>query len=191
MTGGHSNAGCRTTSRGDVIYDQDATNSPAAEPGPEAMLGGNSGSVASRSSIAGDRNKQPQLPLADSLRPRGPVQLRLNHYQRGDATVVTVAGELDILTAPRFSAFVSELVRRRVGDLFIDLGEARFVDSAGLQILLSAQRRVARRARWLAVICPPSPVRRVIELARLTEALGVVSSFEEYEGRLRGPGTAA
>jgi anti-anti-sigma factor len=129
--------------------------------------------------------------LADSLRPRGPVQLRLTHYERGDAIVVTVAGELDILTAPKFSAFVGELVRRRAGDLVIDLCEARFVDSAGLQILLSAQRRVARQAQWLAVICPPGPVRRVMELTRLTEALGVVSSFEEYEGRLHGPSTAA
>jgi anti-sigma B factor antagonist len=119
------------------------------------------------------------------------VQLRLTHYQRGDATVVTVAGELDVFTAPRFSAFVGELVRRRVGDLVIDLEHTRFVDSAGVQILLSAQRRVSRNARWLAVICPLGPARRVIELARLTEALAVVSSFEEFERRQRGPGAAA
>ena len=152
---------------------------------------GGPGARASTESTTRDPASEPQLPLADSLRPRGPVQLRLAHYQRGNATVVTVAGELDILTAPKFSAFVGELVRRRVGDLVIDLCEARFVDSAGLQILLSAQRRVSRNARWLAVICPPSPVRRVIELARLTEALAVVSSFEEYETRLDGPGAAA
>jgi anti-sigma B factor antagonist len=138
-----------------------------------------------------DPADEPQLPLGYSLRPPGPVQLRIAHHPRGDATVVTVAGELDILTAARFSAFVGELVRRQVGDLLIDLRQARFVDSAGLQILLSAQRRVSRQARWLGVICPPSPVRRVIELARLTEPLGVVSSFEEYERRRRDPGAAA
>ncbi len=106
--------------------------------------------------------------------------------------MVTVSGELDILTAPRFSAFIGELVRRRMGDLIIDLTDTSFVDSAGLQILLSAQRRVTRHARWLALICPAGPVRGVIELARLTEALRVVSSLEEYERRYpRGPGAAA
>lgn len=125
--------------------------------------------------------------LAESLRPRGPVQLRTGHYRRPEATVVTLAGELDILTAPRFSAYLAELVRHEAGDVLIDLSEVDFVDSAGLQVLLSAQRRVTRTARWLAMICPPGPVRRVIELARLTEALGVVTSLSEYERRPPDP----
>ncbi len=177
-----------------MIYNEDASNPPPAGSGREDIRISRAAERRTQAptwNTTRDPADEPQLPLADSLRPRGPVQLRLTHYQRGDATVVTVSGELDILTAPKFSALVSELVRRRVGDLVIDLCEALFVDSAGLQILLSAQRRVSRHAQWRAVICPPSPVRRVMELARLTEALAVVSSFEEYEARLRGPGTAA
>jgi anti-anti-sigma regulatory factor len=51
----------------------------------------------------------------------------------------------------------------------------QFIDSARLQILLGAQRRLARAPRALTVVCPGGPVRRVIELARLIEVLGVVS----------------
>jgi anti-sigma B factor antagonist len=105
--------------------------------------------------------------------------------------VIAVSGELDILTAPKFSASIDGLVRRRARDLVVDLSGLRFVDSAGLQVLLSAQRRVTRRAKWLGLICPAGPVRRVIELARLTETLGVLSSLSDYEARARSGGGAA
>lgn len=178
-----------------MTYGEDASNSSPDEWGADSTAPKPSRDAADEGftpSRFRDPANEPQLPLGDSLRPRGPVQLRIAHHPRGEATVVTVAGELDILTAARFSAFVGELVRRQVGDLLIDLCQARFVDSAGLQILLSAQRQVSRHARWLGVICPHnSPVRRVMELARLTEPLGVFSSFEEYERSRRGPGAAA
>jgi anti-anti-sigma factor len=126
-------------------------------------------------------------PLAESLRPRGPIELRITSHERPEATLITLAGELDVLTAPKFSAFIDELVRLRGGDVVVDLSEVCFVDSAGLQVLLSARRRISRHANWLAVICPAGPVRQVIELARLSEALGVVSSLDEYEAhRARG-----
>jgi anti-sigma B factor antagonist len=128
--------------------------------------------------------------LSQSLRPRGPVELRLSHYERPYATVVAAAGELDLLTAPAFSAKINELVCRQPSDIVVDLSEVQFMDSAGLQILLSAERRVTRRARRLTVICPAGPVRRVIELARLTDVLGLVSSFGEYEARLGRPEAA-
>jgi hypothetical protein len=51
----------------------------------------------------------------------------------------------------------------------------------GCTFLLTAQ--VTRARRRLAVICAEGPVRRVIELARLVETLGVVSSLHESELR--------
>jgi anti-anti-sigma factor len=50
-----------------------------------------------------------------------------------------------------------------------------FIDSAGLQVLLAAHRRLSRAGRGLAVVCDDGRVRRVIELSRLIETLGVVS----------------
>jgi anti-anti-sigma factor len=56
----------------------------------------------------------------------------------------------------------------------LDLVETQFIDSAGLAILLNLRRRLERRGRQLRVLCGDGPVRRVIEMARLEEALGVV-----------------
>jgi anti-sigma B factor antagonist len=125
--------------------------------------------------------------LGGSLRPRGPIQLALSTRYEGRTTVIGVAGELDVLTAGRLIARLDDAIRRRQGDLVIDLTEAEFIDSMGLHALLNVQRRLIRQARALAVICPPGAVRHAIELARLAEPLGVVSTIEDYRLRPASP----
>ncbi len=119
-----------------------------------------------------------QGPLRRQLRPSGPVSLALTEARHGETTVIGVRGELDILTAPRVAARLDEVIRSRTGDVVLDLRETEFIDSSGLSILLTARRRLASGERGLTVVCGPGPVRQVFELSRLTETLGVVSSYE-------------
>lgn len=121
--------------------------------------------------------------LGGSLRPRGPVQLGLTTRQEAGATVVAVTGELDILTAPRLTTRLDDVIRRDRRDVVIDLSQAGFIDSLGLHTLLNVQRRLARQSRSFAVICGEGPVRHAIELTRLGEALGLVASFADYRAR--------
>jgi anti-sigma B factor antagonist len=118
--------------------------------------------------------------IGGSLRPRGPIHLTLSTRHDAHETVVSAAGELDILTVPRLASTLDDIVRRRHGDVVMDLSRTEFIDSLGLHALLIVQRRLAERSRRLTVICD-GPVRHSIELARLAEPLGVVSTFAEYE----------
>ena len=128
--------------------------------------------------------RSPDLPtLGGSLRPRGPIQLALTTRYEPNATVIGVGGELDILTVSKLITGLDDAIRRRQGDVVIDLSDAEFIDSMGLHALLNVQRRLMRDARALTVICPPGRVRNAIELTRLAEPLGVVSSFADYELR--------
>jgi anti-sigma B factor antagonist len=119
--------------------------------------------------------------IGGSLRPRGPIQLVLSTRHDAHETVVSVAGELDILTVPRLATTLDDIIRRHHGDVVMDLTRTGFIDSIDLHALLTVQRRLAERSRLLTVICGAGPVRHSIELARLTEPLGVVGSFAEYE----------
>lgn len=119
--------------------------------------------------------------LGRFLRPRGPVQFALSTRQEPEATVVTITGELDLLTARTLMSELDDIVRKHRGDAVIDLSQAEFVDSFGLTVLLNTQRRLARQDRVLNVICGGGPVRRAIEFARLIEPLGVLPSLAEYE----------
>ena len=90
--------------------------------------------------------------------------------------MVVVEGELDVLTTPKLAARLDSMIRATATDVVLDLREVDFMDSAGLQLLLNTRRRLLRASRSLSVICDEGPVRRVIELARLSDALGVTTS---------------
>jgi anti-sigma B factor antagonist len=116
--------------------------------------------------------------LRHSLRPRGPIRFGLHQEDRPDAVWLRISGELDVLTTPKLAAELNTIVRRSTQDVVVDLREADFIDSAGLQILLGTQRRLSHASRRLRVICDEGPVKRVIELTRVGEILGLVSGAE-------------
>jgi anti-anti-sigma factor len=111
--------------------------------------------------------------LAESLRPRGPFYLELSEEEEGERTLIRARGEIDVVTAPKLASRLDTILRSGSTEIVIDLSDTEFLDSAGLHVLLNAQRRLTRRARVLRVLCAPGPVRHVIELARLVEALNV------------------
>jgi len=111
------------------------------------------------------------------------VQFELREERRDGYIVLSVDGELDVLTAPRLAGTLLQTIRQEPGDVVIDLSQTRFIDSVGLHALLNAQRRLTRRGRHLAVIVGPGQVSEMIELARLVETLGVVPSWDELRQR--------
>lgn len=121
--------------------------------------------------------------LGSVLRPRGPVRLALTRNATPELTVLELSGELDVLTAARLGVELDCEVRQRGGDVVVDLRQADYVDSAGMHVLLNAQRRLARQGRAIAVVCRPGPVRRAFELAKLIETLCIVPSVREYRRR--------
>jgi anti-sigma B factor antagonist len=121
-------------------------------------------------------------PLRAALRPRGPVQFRMTLTQEPEHVRIQIWGELDVLTTPRLSSELNRLVHRGQGDVVVDLRTTEFIDSAGLQILLSAQRRLSRLSRRLTVVCDEGPVRRVFEMTRLAEPLGLTRNEGEKAG---------
>lgn len=124
--------------------------------------------------------------IARALRPRGPVTLDLRRRRVPDTIVLEVGGELDLLTVGRLTSALDRELRHGTSDVIVDLSRTEFIDSAGLHILLNANRRLTRQGRSLAVVCPPGPVWRVFELAKLLETLRVAPSLREYRRRRRG-----
>lgn len=115
-------------------------------------------------------------PLREALRPSGPPRFGLRVERQAESVVAYVDGELDILTTPKLAARINGVIRRSSGDLVIDLRAVEFIDSAGLNLLLNTRRRLMRKSRALSVVCEEGPVKRLIELMRLIEALDVKDS---------------
>ena len=109
--------------------------------------------------------------------------MKISQGHDNELTVLRVSGDLDLLTSPQLGARLDGIVRDGTGDVVVDLSRTGFIDSAALHVLLNAQRRLTRESRSLAVVCVPSPVRRLIELTRMVETLGVVASVSEHRRR--------
>jgi anti-anti-sigma factor len=86
----------------------------------------------------------------------------------GPAAVVTVAGDIDIVSAPNLRSALDGL-DPEVDDVVIELRDVGFVDSSGIAVLLDAAGRLER-----LVLRSPSPaVVRLVEATGLTGVLPV------------------
>ncbi|HEV2874955.1 MAG TPA: STAS domain-containing protein [Thermoleophilaceae bacterium] len=87
--------------------------------------------------------------------------------------LLLVEGELDIATAPRLISILNRAVQEALRSLVVDLSHVDFMDSTGLALLINAHRRLTRRSKGFAVVCPPGPLRRVFEITDMVETLHV------------------
>ena len=92
----------------------------------------------------------------------------------GDRWVIRLIGEVDISNAGDVGRAIEAAVPNDALDVAIDLSATRYLDSAGLSLLVRlSQRLEARRQRLRLVIPMDSPVRAVVELTGLPKVLGV------------------
>jgi anti-sigma B factor antagonist len=87
--------------------------------------------------------------------------------------LLLVEGELDIATAPRLISALNGAVLEALRSLVVDLSDVDFMDSTGLALLINAHRRMSRRRKGFAVVCPPGPLWRVFEVTDMVETLHV------------------
>jgi anti-sigma B factor antagonist len=99
----------------------------------------------------------------------------------GEGTVVSLGGDLDLSTAKRAEQAIEDAEKASPPLLAIDLRGLSFMDSTGLRVVVSADKRATRANRRLVIIQGPAAVRRVFEITRLDERLTIVDTPEEIE----------
>lgn len=94
--------------------------------------------------------------------------------------VVIVDGEVDFSNRRRLADMID--IAHRVGEplLFLDLRGLRFIDSAGLHVIVTAQR--ARRHGSLLIVRPPARVARTFEFAGLNDHLTFIECLPGEQG---------
>ncbi|MEY8038029.1 STAS domain-containing protein [Saccharopolyspora cebuensis] len=101
--------------------------------------------------------------------------------------LVRLAGDVDLAAVP----VVTELMRQRLTAaslrvVVVDLSGVAFCSSAGVELLLHAQRRSEMRGIELMVVTGDGPVRRVLELSGVAERFVCPDSAVEALARARG-----
>jgi anti-sigma B factor antagonist len=88
------------------------------------------------------------------------------HVSEADGrTVVSLRGELDAATAPSLYATLSDLSRRGVTRVDLDLSNLEFMDSTGLSVVVAEHKRTIDDGGGLVIL---SPSRRIIRLFQIS-----------------------
>jgi anti-sigma B factor antagonist len=93
------------------------------------------------------------------------VDLTITTREAEGRTVVAVAGEIDVYTAPRLREEITELVAAGTYDLVIDMSEVEFLDSTGLGVLVGGLKKVRAHDGSLQLVCNQD---RLLKIFRIT-----------------------
>ncbi|GAA1390150.1 hypothetical protein GCM10009613_30340 [Pseudonocardia kongjuensis] len=93
---------------------------------------------------------------------------------RSGLTVLSVAGEIDTLTAPHLGAALDDLLDRGDRQIAIDLEGVTFLASSGLGALIHTARQAARDDRRLFVVATSRAVLRPLEVTGSAQLFTVV-----------------
>ena len=122
--------------------------------------------------------------------PRGVTTGMITDCRTDDCTVVQVSGELDIATAPLLHDHLFALI----GDghrIVLELGGVEFMDSSGLEVLLSCHSRAEQAGTGLVLRRPSRRVSRLLELTGLRSHFvieTVALPEHRHAGRVIGDG---
>ncbi|MEW9552624.1 STAS domain-containing protein [Nonomuraea sp. NPDC050783] len=133
---------------------------------------------------------------------RDPMPPLLTHHEHHPgATVITLAGEIDLASAPGLHRFIAQVRRRPDDHLIFDMAAVTFMDSMGLRVLLEAFTVAERHGGAIHLAALNGPPARLVTITRLGErvhlhdntgqALAAVAAAAAGEiGDLPGDGSA-
>ncbi len=89
--------------------------------------------------------------------------------QKGATLTMHIEGRLDTITSPEFEKEV-DAIPAEINDLILDMKEVVYVSSAGLRVLLAAQKKMNEKGTMkLTGVC--EPVMEILEMTGFADIL--------------------
>ena len=106
------------------------------------------------------------------------MDLGLDVEERNGFAVLSVRGEVDVYTAPKFRERLIELVAEGKHHIVVDLEGVDFLDSTGLGVLVGGLKRLRSHNGDLVLVCTQSRILKVFEITGLTKVFSIHDSVE-------------
>jgi anti-sigma B factor antagonist len=107
-----------------------------------------------------------------------PTTFQVGKLQVDQSVVLTVSGEVDMLSAPQLAEAIRRSLAARPGALIVDLSKVDFLASAGMTVLVTAHDEVVPPTRF-AVVAAGTATSRPIELTGLDSVLSLYSTLDD------------
>ena len=106
------------------------------------------------------------------------VDLTITTREAEGRTVVSVAGEIDVYTAPRLREEITELVAAGTYDIVIDMSEVEFLDSTGLGVLVGGLKKVRAHDGSLHLVCNQDRLLKIFLITGLAKVFVIHDTAE-------------
>ena len=107
------------------------------------------------------------------------VDLSLDTRPEGEHTVVSVAGEIDVYTAPKLREALIDQVSAGRYHLIVDVERVEFLDSTGLGVLVGGLKRVRAHNGSLGIVCTQERLLKIFRITGLTKVFSIHASVED------------
>ena len=118
------------------------------------------------------------------------MEFKLANANLGDGIFsVSVAGEVDLATAPELKEALGEVVSSGASGVLVDLSNATFIDSTTLGVLMGAVKRLRPAGGELVIACHDPNIRKIFEITLLDRIFEIYPTSDEAIRHLSGNGT--
>jgi anti-sigma B factor antagonist len=96
-----------------------------------------------------------------------------------EATVLRLAGDVDLNSSPQLRQALRQVVTRRPKVIVVNLGGVQYMDSSGLATLVEALKRIAEYGGQLRLVRLNPRVAAVFEISQLDKVFDVLADEQE------------
>src|SRR5919201_2508944 len=97
----------------------------------------------------------------------------------GNAYVISLAGEVDLYTAPEFKQQLLDVIGQGGKDVIVDFSETTFIDSTTLGVLVGGVKRLRTNDGQLSLVCSDRNITKIFEITGLDRVFTIYGSRDE------------
>ena len=104
------------------------------------------------------------------------MELQIESAAVGNATILTVTGEVDVATAPQLDEQLA--VAATAPKIVLDLTAVTFLDSSGLGVIIKGLKRVSELGGSLVLVVTNPSILKVFSITGLDKVLMIVDTTD-------------
>ncbi|WP_232680341.1 anti-sigma factor antagonist [Nocardioides sp. R-C-SC26] len=106
------------------------------------------------------------------------MDLTLETRELNGRTIVAVAGEIDVYTAPKLRDRITELVAAGSYHIVVDMEAVEFLDSTGLGVLVGGLKKVRAHDGSLELVCHQDRLLKIFRITGLAKVFTIHASTD-------------
>src|SRR5918996_6319484 len=96
-----------------------------------------------------------------------------------DAYVISLAGEVDLYTAPEFKQQLLDAISQGARQVVVDFTDTTFIDSTTLGVLVGGVKRLRANDGQLALVCSDRNITKIFEITGLDRVFTIYGTRNE------------